>query len=33
VIAPYIENQHEEEDADFRVEGEEGPKGRMKPSA
>jgi putative transposase len=33
VIAQYIENQQEEEDADFRVEGEDGPKGGTKPSA
>ena len=33
VIKQYIENQQEEEDADFRVEGEEGPKGGTKPSA
>jgi putative transposase len=33
VIAQYIENQQEEEDAEFRVEGEDGPKGPTKPSA
>ena len=33
VIKQYIENQQEEEDAEFRVEGEEGPKGGTKPSA
>ena len=33
VIAQYIEDQQEEEDAEFRVEGEERPKGRTKPSA
>jgi putative transposase len=33
VIAQYIEGQQHEEDADFRVEGEDGPKGPPKPSA
>jgi putative transposase len=33
VIKQYIENQQEEEDAEFRVEGEESPKGGTKPSA
>ena len=33
VIKQYIENQQEEEDAEFRVEGEEGPKGGTKPSS
>jgi len=33
VIAQYIENQQEEEDSDFRVEGEDGPKGRRTPSS
>jgi putative transposase len=33
VITQYIENQQQEEDAEFRVEGEEGPKGGTKPSA
>jgi putative transposase len=33
VIAQYIENQQHEEDADFRVEGEDSPKGGTKPSA
>ena len=33
VITQYIENQHHEEDADFRVEGEDGPTRPPKPSA
>jgi putative transposase len=33
VIAKYIADQQHEEDADFRVEGEDGPKGPTKPSA
>jgi putative transposase len=33
VIGQYIENQQHEEDAEFRVEGEDSPKGRTKPSA
>jgi putative transposase len=33
VIKQYHENQQEEEDAEFRVEGEESPKGGTKPSA
>jgi len=33
VIAQYIENQQHEEDAEFRVEGEDGPTRPPKPSA
>jgi len=33
VIAQYIENQQHEEDAEFRVEGEDSPKGGTKPSS
>jgi putative transposase len=33
VIVAYIENQQHDEDVDFRVEGEEGPKGPTRPSS
>ena len=33
VIKQYIENQRHEDDANFRVEGEDAPKGRPKPSS